>query len=826
VLPLLVTGCGGSDEPVGSNADVKIPDTTVVLDQASLQALESVTDDRVTFRFARSTPLLDRLRERDVIVAGIFEPLLPVGTLRRVQKIDRTSGRVVLTTVAASLAEAIERAKIRQRIPLREANVQAVSAEGAVQEALGPSGVIYPLNNVVLVDMDGVSSSDYDQVVLNGNIGIEPVLDLIIDFEDFSLKEATIAIVGGVSGNLNIDARTEAVIPKQSKVFRNLPFGAYVIPVGPIPVVISSDVDLLYGVEGKVTAKMNVGFQSEALARVGLGFKNNKFGPIVEIDPTASLELQSFQDGAAGTVRVFAGPQLNLRLYGMSVGSADLEAYVKADVDTKKNPWWCLTAGVEGKAEIDVEIELPFPSPFDFKIEIIDWETDPLGIGVPIGCAPGPAPSSQPGSGGPGEEAIQTFARSYGGDNLDDFTTVLPLADGGALLAGSTNSFSPTPRDAWLMKVDALGHPAWQLAYADRDVATDVVELGDGYLFTAGRLGVTVRELDLVRTDLNGAPLWARSYEDTDGLGPRRIVKTGDGGFLVAGTRSALTGADFFAARFDGSGGLAWAKAYGGTDNDDVHAAIATPDGGFLLVGETSSFGVTFTGTWVVKIDAQGNLQWQRLFDQGNNFYGTIAVASPLGGYLIGGHTVGAGLLVRLDANGAVTWARSYDAETNNDYLMAGAAYPDGSFAAVGSRGLGDASELWALKVSDAGSVLWSRAIGGSLHESAGGATPYDSGGQLAAVAADGGLLIAAKTRTWTAGFDDGWLLKLTKNGYVELDAQGGASSMALGGELTTSSLPGATTAATAQPLALTQAPLEIARLSTQVVVVRQGGLP
>jgi hypothetical protein len=821
---VLATGCGSDErQGSGSSADYKIPDTTVVLDQASLAALESVSDDRTSFRFSRSTALLDSLRTRDVIVAGIFEPLLPFGTLRRVQTIDRSGGAVVLTTVPAALAEAIERAHIRQKIPLREDNVQAVTADGVVQEALGPDGLYFGLNDVVLYDGDGQPEA-HDQVVLNGNIGIVPELDLEIDLDGFSLEEATVAIVGEISGNLNIDARIEAVLPTKPTVLANLKLGKYVIPVGPIPVVISSDVDLLFGVDGKVTAKMNVGIQSEAEARIGFGYKNDKFVGIDEINPTATVELQSFEDGAAGTARVFAGPQLNLRLYEMPVGYANLEAYVKADVDSKKNPWWCLEAGVLGQAGIDVEIEFPFP--FDFTIEIFEWHTDPLGHSVNLACAPGPAPSSQPGGGGSGDEAIQTFARSYGADNLDNFTTVLPTMDGGALLAGSTNSFSPTPRDAWLMKVDALGHPAWQLAYADREVATDVVEMADGYLFSAGRLGVTVDMVDLVRTDLNGAILWTRSYDHPDGVGPARIVKTGDGGFLVAGTRSALTEADFFAARFDAAGAVVWAKTYGGDDNDDAHAGIATPDGGFLLVGETSSFGVTFTGTWIVKIDAQGNVQWQRVFDQGGNFYGNIAVASPLGGYLIGGHTVGAGLLLRLDASGIVTWARYYDAGTDNDYLMAAAAYPDGSFGVVGSRGLGDASELWALRISDPGNVLWSRAIGGAKHESAGGATPYDDAGQPVAVAADGGLLVAAKTQTFSSGFEDGWLLKLTKNGYIDLDAQGGAMSTALAGDLSTATLPGTLTTVAAQPLALTEVPRELGRLSTQAAVRRQGGLP
>jgi quercetin 2,3-dioxygenase len=201
---VLATGCGSDErQGTGSSADYKIPDTTVVLDQASLAALESVSDDRTSFRFSRSTPLLDRLRTHDVVVAGIFEPLLPFGTLRRVQTIDRSGGAVVLTTVPAALAEAIERAHIRQKIPLREDNVQAVTADGVVQEALGPDGLYFGLNDVVLYDGDGQPGA-HDQVMLNGNIGIVPDLELEIDLDGFSLEEATVAIVGEISGNLNI----------------------------------------------------------------------------------------------------------------------------------------------------------------------------------------------------------------------------------------------------------------------------------------------------------------------------------------------------------------------------------------------------------------------------------------------------------------------------------------------------------------------------------------------------------------------------------------------------------------------------------------------
>ncbi len=814
---LTLAGCGGGDDDSGYS----VPETTVVLDEEALAALDSVSEDLATFSFARSSPALDGVGEGDIIVAGVHGPQLPAGALRRVQQIDRTGG-VTLTTVPASLAEAIERGSIRETVQLREDDIVAMRTRRGVRREVGPTGLYFGLNDVVLFDGDGGGDAS-DQVVMNGNIAIEPDLDIVIDIDGFSLEEASISIGGSVSGSVNIDARREATLPGTPITLATLQLTPITFFVGPVPVVITTSIDLQVGVSGVVTAKMNVGFQTDAEARIGFGYANGSFGPIGEIDPTASLELQSFEDGVVGTARLFAGPRLRVGLYGFDVGFARLSAYVQADVDAGADPWWCLSAGFEGSAGLDISIDIDLWL-FDFTIDLIDYETEPLGDSVALGCADGPAPSSQPGGGG---DAIQTFARSFGGDNLDSIDAVLATDDGGALLAGATNSFSPAPVDAWLVKVDSLGHISWQLAYQDLEAATDVIDMGDGYLVAAGNLGATVDGIHLLRVDENGGVLWSRTYaDDPRGLGPSRVVRAQDGGFLVAGTRDITASADFYAARFDADGELAWARTYGGAGGDEAYAAVATSDGGFLLVGQTESFGVSFTAAWALKIDAAGDVEWQRLFDTGGNFLGYVAVESPLGGYLVGGHEFDRGLLVRLTAAGAVTWSRAIDAGSDNDYLVSAAAYPDGTFAAIGSTGLGADSDLWALRISDDGDVLWSRVIGGADSEAAGGLPPYDRAGQPLAVTADGGLLVAARTSTFSVASDDAWLLKLSSNGFIDMDPASGATSAALGGDLTTLAMPGTPTGVTAEPLALTRSDLEPALLSTGATSARQAGLP
>ena len=110
-------------------------------------------------------------------------------------------------------------------------------------------------------------------------------------------------------------------------------------------------------------------------------------------------------------------------------------------------------------------------------------------------------------------------------------------------------------------------------------------------------------------------------------------------------------------------------------------------------------------------------------------------------------------------------------------------AYPDGTFGVIGSVGLGDDT-------------------------------------------ADGGLLVAGKTDTFGAGSADAWLLKLSRNGFVELHADGGTTATSLSGELVDIGLPGTDTDVVPQPLELVEEALEVELLSTQVAIERQGGLP
>lgn len=63
------------------------------------------------------------------------------------------------------------------------------------------------------------------------------------------------------------------------------------------------------------------------------------------------------------------------------------------------------------------------------------------------------------------DEGIKVFDRVYGGDNQDSASAVLPMSDGGYVLAGTTSSFGSGNQDVWLIHDN---EPRPQLGVVDR----------------------------------------------------------------------------------------------------------------------------------------------------------------------------------------------------------------------------------------------------------------------------------------------------------------------------------------------------------------------
>jgi hypothetical protein len=107
------------------------------------------------------------------------------------------------------------------------------------------------------------------------------------------------------------------------------------------------------------------------------------------------------------------------------------------------------------------------------------------------------------------------------------------------------------------------------------------------------------------------ATYFAKTYGGTDDDGAYSVQQTSDGGYIVAGRTWSFGAGDYdiFLIKTDANGNVQWAKTYGGTGDEWAFYVQQTSDGGYIVAGITHSFGVDSGDIFLIKTDASGNVQ-------------------------------------------------------------------------------------------------------------------------------------------------------------------------------------------------------------------------
>jgi len=144
---------------------------------------------------------------------------------------------------------------------------------------------------------------------------------------------------------------------------------------------------------------------------------------------------------------------------------------------------------------------------------------------------------------------------------------------------------------------------------------------------------------------------------------------------------------DAWVVKIDASGNIEWEKSFGGSGEEDITHIQQTTDNGYILAGATTTqndgdvsgyHGIK--DYWVVKLDETGNLEWQKCLG-GSGYESAHSIQQTIdGGYIVAGFT-----------------------ESN-----------DGDVS--GSGGYYDA---WIVKLNDSGLITWQKCVGGGGDEGA-----------------------------------------------------------------------------------------------------------
>lgn len=209
--------------------------------------------------------------------------------------------------------------------------------------------------------------------------------------------------------------------------------------------------------------------------------------------------------------------------------------------------------------------------------------------------------------------------------------------------------------------------------------------------------------------------------------GARDIRETNDGGFAIAGFTSSYGAGeeDFYLVKTDGDFQIEWARTFGGSEDDRALCLLESSDGGFLVAGYSHSYSSS-RDMFVVKTDNDGNLIWQETYGGSDYERVNSITETPDGGFLLAGATqsFGAGgndvYLVKISSSGSVVWSKTYggsEADAAYDLML----MPDDGFMIAGetaSFGAGN-FDVYILRTNSSGDTLWTRTHGTSISERA-----------------------------------------------------------------------------------------------------------
>ncbi|CAN5636566.1 hypothetical protein BH10BAC2_BH10BAC2_43440 [soil metagenome] len=292
---------------------------------------------------------------------------------------------------------------------------------------------------------------------------------------------------------------------------------------------------------------------------------------------------------------------------------------------------------------------------------------------------------------------------------------------------------------------------------------------------------------------------------------------TSDGGFIAAGfsysdssfektenSREASNGDnsfDYWVVKFDKQRNIQWNKTIGGRKDDVCNAVQQTTDGGYIVGGYSSS-GANFDKTttnrgfndyWIVKLDAQGNIQWDKTIGGSSEDQLSALQQTTDGGYILGGWS-GSGIsgeksanskgnqdywVVKTDSSGNVQWDKTIGG-SNFDYLNAVRQTTDGGYI-LGGRSLSNqssdktensrgAEDYWVVKLNSNGNIEWDRTIGGTANDVLYALEQTKDNGYMLG-GSSGSDISGEKTQNnWNAknGYADYWVVKLNSSGSIQ----------------------------------------------------------
>ncbi|CAI8419951.1 MAG: Uncharacterised protein [Flavobacterium sp. SCGC AAA160-P02] len=366
------------------------------------------------------------------------------------------------------------------------------------------------------------------------------------------------------------------------------------------------------------------------------------------------------------------------------------------------------------------------------------------------------------------------FVKTFGGSKNDVAKSAYATSDGGFVVLAYTQSTDGDVTgkegdsfDYWILKFDSEADLQWSKTYGGTgdDRGSDIIQTSDGGFALLGYTDsvdgdVTasqgLRDFWIVKTDAFGNISWQKSFGFSGIDQGTKILETSDNHLLLSGildvtasggqgnfgrfsTRHA--GGDYWSIKISSNGDIVWSKFYGGSFTDNPQGVIENSRNEFIIVGGSDSNDVDITNNkgsydfWVVKSDHEGEIIWEKSYGGSEIDEARGIISSEEGSYVIVGDTR----------------SNDQDISLNNG-----------------------AADLWIIKITEDGDILWNHSYGGSSFD-----VPRSIAKTL-----DNGYIISGSSRSSDGdvsknnGQNDAWIVKTTNDGQLVWEKSIGGSEI------------------------------------------------
>jgi gliding motility-associated-like protein len=372
------------------------------------------------------------------------------------------------------------------------------------------------------------------------------------------------------------------------------------------------------------------------------------------------------------------------------------------------------------------------------------------------------------------------WENTIGGDNTEWNNFIQKTNDGNSIIGGYSYSNisgdktenSRGQSDYWLVKLNTdTGDLIWQKTIGGNsyDNLTSGFETNDGGYILGGysSSGISGEKTEnsrggddywVIKLDSNRNIVWQKTYGGNGVDRLTSIISTNDGGYLISGdSDSGISGDknlanfgsnDIWVIKINSIGNIEWQKNFGGNQLDFGGKILKTSHNTYILSGSSNS---NISGNksqnskglgdyWILNLDLNGNIIWQKTFGGSNGDYAESLLETGDGNFLIAG-----------DSASSISGDK-----TQNSYGI---------------------TDIWLLKLSYIdGNIIWQKTIGGDSTEwKPEIKRTFDSNYIILAMSDSG---VSGQKTEPNKGNRDYWLIKIDSNGQVIWDKTIGGDNL------------------------------------------------